>query len=220
MQSREFGAHEIMEAHEVLTDTIDGINQFELYRPQVKDPQLAQILDKQVRFMNQEYQNLSTYMNQHRGVSPAIYQSRSGKQPVQYGLRNPSDVVPHQGAGRLDDRDIASGMLGCSKSSAVLRVSAAVECADPTLRNMIVQGAVSCSEQAYETFSFMNQKGMYQVPTMQEKTQSTLMQTYHPPVTDMGMMQQGMGQTGVGQQQPGMAQTGASQPGIMHPGMI
>lgn len=93
MHHNEFGVHEILEAHEVLTDTIDGINQYELYRPHVTDPQLGQILDRQVRFMHQEYQNMSTYLNQRRGVSPAIYQSRSGKQPVQYGLRNPSGVV-------------------------------------------------------------------------------------------------------------------------------
>lgn len=207
MQNREFGAHEVLEAHEVLTSTIDGINHFELFRPHVSDPQLAQILDKQVRFMHQEYQTLSTYMNQRRGVSPAIYQSRSGKQPVQYGLHNPSDVVPHHATGRLDDRDVASGMMGCAKSSAVLRMNAALECADPTLRNMMTQGAVSCSEQAYETFNYMNQKGMYQVPTMQDRTQNTLMHTYHPPVS------------GIGMPQPGMTQPGMIRPEMTHPGM-
>lgn len=30
------GAHELMEVHEVLTNTIDGINQFQLYQPIAK----------------------------------------------------------------------------------------------------------------------------------------------------------------------------------------
>ena len=212
MHHNEFGAHEVLEAHEVLTDTIDGINQFELYRPHVNDQQLGQILDRQVRFMHQEYQSLSTYMNQRRGVSPAIYQSRSGKQPIQYGLRSPSDVVPHHGAGRLDDRDVASGMMGCAKSSAVLRMNAALECADPTLRNMMIQGAISSAEQAYESFSYMNQRGMYQVPTMQSRTQATLMHTYHPPVGGMGVGRQEMMQPHVGN--PELTRTGATPPGM------
>ncbi|MCL6638656.1 MAG: spore coat protein [Firmicutes bacterium] len=175
-----------MEAHEVLTDIIDGINRLELYRPHVSDPELARILDKQVRFAHQEYQNLSTYLNQHRGVSPEIYRSRSGRQPV-YGLRNPSPVSPAHDPGRMDDRDVASGMLGCHKSSAILKMSATLECADPTLRQMMLNSAVSCAEMAYETFTFMNQKGMYQVPTMQDRTQHTLLNTYHVPAGGIGM---------------------------------
>lgn len=181
MHHTEFGAHEVMEAHEVLTDIIDGINQFELYRPHVNDPDLARILDKQLRFMHQEYQNMSGYLNQHRGVSTETYRSRINKQPV-YGLRNPSPVNPAHEAGKLDDRDVASGMLGCNKASALLQMNACLECADPTLRSMILNGAISCAEKSYEIFSFMNQKGMYQVPTMLDKTQHTLLGAYHAPV--------------------------------------
>lgn len=185
-QHRDLGAHEVMEAHEVLTCIIDGINAFELYRPHVSDPDLAQILDKQVRFAHQEYQNLSTYLNQHRGVSTEIYRSRTGKQPL-YGLRNPSPVSPAHEPGRFDDRDVSSAMLGLHKASAILQMSASLECADPNLHHMMINGAVSCSEKAYETFSYMNQKGMYQVPTLQDQTQHTLLNTYHVPVSGVGL---------------------------------
>lgn len=116
-------------------------------------------------------------------------------------------------------------MLGCAKSSAVLRMNAAQECADPTLRNMMVQGAVSCSEQAYETFVYMNQKGMYQVPTMKDRTQATLMHTYHPPVGGgirpemhhasmalAGTVRQGTGHPAVGN--PEITRTGLSPMGM------
>lgn len=173
----QLGAHEIMEAHEVLTDTIDGINQFHLYRPHVRDQQLQQILEKQVNFMEQEYQNMVSMLSQHRGVSAEPYQSRINA-GIKYGLRNPSPVAPHETAGQLTDRDVASGMLGCAKSTAVLRMSAGLECADPQIRRAIIQCAVSSAEMAYETFSFMNQRGMYQVPTMPMRTESNLMGTY------------------------------------------
>jgi hypothetical protein len=59
-------------------------------------------------------------------------------------------------------------------------MQAAVECADPELRRMLVKGATNCSEQAYELFQLMNQKGWYQVPTLQPNTTQTMTSMYQP----------------------------------------
>ncbi|MBA4494791.1 spore coat protein [Paenactinomyces guangxiensis] len=178
----QLGAHEIMEMHEVLTDTIDGINQFELYRPHVTDPQLGTILDNQIQYMIQEYNQMVAAVNQKmQGQTIPTRQFR--QRPIStpsYGLNNPTPERPNASIQEMDDRDVASGMLGCAKSSATLRMHAALECADPQLRRMLTQGAVSCAEQAYETFQYMNQKGYYQVPTMQTNTTSTMMSMYQP----------------------------------------
>jgi spore coat protein CotF len=73
------------------------------------------------------------------------------------------------------------------KCGAVCKMNAALECADPQLRRIIMQGANSCAEQAYELFTFMNQRGMYQVPTMQQQTQDNFMNIYQHSGTQ-GMM--------------------------------
>ena len=171
------GAHEVMEIHEVLTDTIDGINQFELYRPHITDQQLRAIMDNQLQFMMQEYNNMVQAVNQQGMASATPYRAPKSTQPV-YGLKNPAPQSPNMGASQLDDRDIASGMLGCHKASAVMKMMAALECADPNLRRMIQQTAVNCAEQAYEVWQYMNQKGYYQVPTMKEMTTNTVLNTY------------------------------------------
>ena len=44
--SANLGAHEVMELHEVLCDAINGINQFELYRPHIQDQQLLSWTNK------------------------------------------------------------------------------------------------------------------------------------------------------------------------------
>lgn len=173
-----YGSHEVMEIHEVLSNSIDGINQFELYRPHVKDQQLGSILNKQIQFMTQEYNNMVQSINQ-RGISQSIpYRSPKNFSPV-YGLNNPQPQSPATSPNHLEDRDVASGMLGTHKSSATLRMLASLECADPNLRKMILQGAVNCSEQAYEVWQYMNQKGYYQVPTMKEMTTNTMINTYN-----------------------------------------
>lgn len=174
----QFGAHEAMELNEVLCNTIDGINHFQLVRDIVQDPQLKSILDNQLQFMTQEYNNLVQAIHQ-RGMSQSIpYRSPKTAAP-KYGLRHPGTVAPNAAASDMDDKDVASGMLGCHKAGALIKMAAALEFADPQLRTMIQQSALNCAEQAYEVWNFMNQRGMYQVPTMMEMTTNTLMQTYN-----------------------------------------
>lgn len=193
-QQQKFGAHEMMEAHAVLTSIINSINHYQLYRTYITDSQLEQILDRQLQHMVREYDNLVFYLTNQRGVNPAIYESRAMNQ-AKYGLRNPAPQSPNPSANAMDDQDIAAGMLYCTKASALSKISAALECADPQLRQMMLQGAISCSEKAYEIFQYMNQKGYYQVPTLNPNTQSTLANTYQPVGqyggTMQGYMQQG-----------------------------
>lgn len=182
-----YGAHEVMEIHEILTDTVDGINQFQLYRPHVRDQQLKSILDKQIQFMSQEYNNMVQSINQH-GISQAVpYRGPRNVTPV-YGLDNPASQSPNTSVNDMDDRDVASGMLGCHKASACMRMMASLECADPNLRRMLQQGAINCSEQAYEVWQYMNQKGFYQVPTMKEMTTGTVLNSY--TTTNSGQINQ------------------------------
>lgn len=179
------GAHEVMETHEVLTNTIDSINHFQLLRQFVRDPQLRSILDNQLQFISQEYNNMVQTVGQ-QGMGQAIpYRGPKNIRPT-YGLDNPSALSPNMSPEQMDDRDVASAMLGCHKASASLKMHAALECADPQLRRTMQQGAVNCSEQAYEVWQYMNQNGFYQVPTMKEVTTNTMMNMYQQGSPDMG----------------------------------
>jgi spore coat protein CotF len=174
----QYGAHEIMEIHEVLTDTIDGINQFQLYRPHVRDQQLLAIVDNQIRYMTHEYSQMVNMLNQ-TGRNEAIpYRGPNKTASPVYGLHNPSTQSPNTSMNQMDDRDVSSGMLGCHKSTACMRMVAALECADPQIRRMIQQGAMNSSEQAYEVWQYMNHHGYYQVPTMKEMTTNTMKNSY------------------------------------------
>ncbi|CAM4343534.1 spore coat protein [Paenibacillus alkaliterrae] len=173
------GAHETMEVHEILTATIDGINLFQLYRPFAKDQQLIQMLDKQLHFTINEYNQTVQSLNQ-QGMSEAVpYRSIRNVAPI-YGLDNPVPQSPNVSMNQMDDRDVASGMLGFHKTSATMKIIASLECANPQLRRMMQQGAVNCSEQAYEVWQYMNQAGYYQVPTMKEMTTNTVLNSYQP----------------------------------------
>lgn len=171
------GAHEVMELHEILNAAIDGINQFQMLMPLIRDPQLRGICGNQLRFMNDEYNAMVRMLNQQGAGHAAPYRSPRSHAPV-YGLDHPARQSPNASPDQLDDRDIASMMLSCHKSGAALKMHAALECADPAIRRFVQQSAVNCAEQAYEVWQFMNQAGHYQVPTMKEMTTNTMLQTY------------------------------------------
>lgn len=185
----QWGAHEAMEIHEVLTDTIDAINIYQLYRPHIKDQQLQSIADRHLQFMTNEYQNLVNHVH-NKGMHAAEPYRPVRTSGVKYGLNQPAPMQPNTNPNELDDRDIASGMLGINKASALVSTAAALECADPTLRQMISNCTQSCINKAYEVFQFMNQKGYYQVPTMMQKTTQTWANSYQQPQhgTMMGNM--------------------------------
>lgn len=171
------GAHEVMEIHEVLNEAINGINQFQLYYPLVQDVQLKQMMEHQLQFMTNEYNNM-VQMLHNQGAGQAVPYRAPMQSAPRYGLQNPPAQSPNASPNQMDDRDISSGMLSCHKSSALMKMIGALECASPELRRSLQQGAMNCAEQAYEVWQYMNQKGYYQVPTMKEMTTQTMMNAY------------------------------------------
>ncbi|MEK5324289.1 spore coat protein [Aeribacillus sp. FSL M8-0254] len=183
------GAHELMEVHEVLTNTIDGINQFQLYQPHCKDPELQNILQNQIIFMTNEYNSIVQIVrNKSSQQNFSTYRPLKNASPS-FGASGGTPEAPNSSINEMNDHDVASGMLGCLKASAALRMHAALECSDPELRNVVLQGAKNCAEQAYEVWQYMNQKGYYQVPVFQQNTAQAIINHYQPAGNQMNNQQ-------------------------------
>ena len=114
-----FGAHEVMEIHEILSDTITSINTVQLYNEHCKDPQLKNLVNKQQDFMSNEFNNMANALRQE-GIQEAVpYRANMNFSPT-YGLRNPSPQTPNPSASQVDDQDVASALLGVHKTGAIL----------------------------------------------------------------------------------------------------
>jgi hypothetical protein len=103
----------------------------------------------------------------------------------------------------MGDRDVASAVLGLHKTGAVMKMHAALECADPEVRAAMLQGANNCAHQAYEIWSYMNRRGYYQIPVFQEMAQTNMLRGYQP--MDQALpphMQPPAGSTDAGQASP------------------
>ncbi len=189
-----FGARETLEAHEVLTEKKNMIEQLSFYASQCQSQELRGMLERQLQFMLAGYNQLVGYTHNYSAAQagPAQYEAPGlSPQNIQYGLRHPASQQVQMGNGSqaFSDEQIASYALSCHKNGARNQMQAALECADPNVRQMILDGAVSCANQAYELFALLNSQGVYQIPTMHDHTAKTYLHLYQP-VPQQPMQQQ------------------------------
>ncbi|WP_068610011.1 spore coat protein [Paenibacillus swuensis] len=177
-----FGAHETMEVHEILNEKINMMNHFGLYAQQAQDETLRQMIERHLHTSMEAYDQLVGYTHDYTEpkTSNKMHNIMSAKpQEITYGLRNPEPVGPSDGA-EFNDSQIAAAMLSCHKNSAKNHIAKGLECADPNLRQMMINGAVKCADEAYEVFLYMNAQGEYQVPTIKDHTAKTYLHAFQP----------------------------------------
>jgi spore coat protein CotF len=219
-----FGAHETLEVHEVLMEKINAITHFNLYAKQAKNPQL---LDMILRHQQEEIRSYNEIVALTRGndrfspIPPNTNIQGVSRQQIQYGLNQPPQFAPQADA-ELNDVEIAIAMLLCHKNGARNCTWSTLECADPNLRRTLFNSAATCTNQAYEVFLFMNEQGLYQVPTLNNQTADQFLRSYQPAgaaiEAQYGMQNgqnagyNGASSYGAGYPQPGMF-SGGMNPG-------
>ena len=192
-----------MEVSEILSEKMNMINHLALYEQEAQDEQLRSMIRRQLDTAIQAYDNMVAYTHDfsaRQGMQPPFPQPDANIERLKYGLRNPQPMAP-QRTGRFNDMMIATALLIAHKASATCHIQRGLEVTDPNLRTMFLNGAITCYNQAYETFLFMNQQGTYQVPTLQDHTAKTMLHSYLPMNAAGIMMEEGM----AGAMQGGMA---------------
>ncbi len=185
----QYAAHEVIVMNEALMTKSANVEVLSFLSAQVQDPSLQNMLSQHVQLIHNHYiQGVSILQGQHGGshfTNPS-YQSTMQGQP-QLGLRNPSMPSPNPSAAMPSERSICTVALNIYKFGAIGWTTFALECTHPQFRNFLMTGANMCDKMAYDIWSFMNQKGYYQVPTLQENTTQSMIQAYQP-VQPMQMM--------------------------------
>lgn len=181
-----FGAHEVMDTHEVLAEKMNMMNHLGFYASQAKNPQLQSMIQRHQQEGIRSYNEVVALtrgagMTGNTRMNPLMPSAgvQGIQQNVQYGINNPQTVTPHPDA-VMSDNEIASAMLIAHKNSAKNCTTAALECTDINLRRALTNSSVSCINQAYEVFLFMNEQGQYPVPTFEQGTAQTYLNTYQP----------------------------------------
>jgi len=189
-----FGAHEVMEVSEILSEKLNMINHMALYEQEAQDEQLRSTIRRQMDAAIAAYDQMVAYTHDYsarQGMQPPYPQPNSSLERVKYGLRNPQPMAP-QRTGRFDDNMISIALLTVHKASATFHIQRGLEVTDPSLRTMFLNGAITCYNQAYEIFLLMNQQGTYQVPTIHDHTAKTMLHSFLPMNNQSLMAEEGM----------------------------
>ncbi|MEK4068033.1 MAG: spore coat protein [Bacillota bacterium] len=175
------GGHEVFDVHEVLSGAIGTLNTYTLLRQHVQDQELLDILDRQYRFIQDEY-NISLECFQ-TGQDPSkptqSYKMNQGNDFI-YGLTPTQPKKPLQSVSEITDECISGLMLAAVKSAASMKAMAALEITNPVVRRVFADSVPNCIEMAYEISIYQNKHHYYQVPQLAQQDMQQMMNSYAP----------------------------------------
>ncbi|WP_034671195.1 spore coat protein [Ectobacillus panaciterrae] len=180
-QQMNHGGHEVFDVHELLSGTIDTLNQYMLLRQHVKDQELLDILDRQYKFIQDEY-NITVECfktGQDPSKRTQSYKMKQDNDFV-YGLKATQPKKPIQSVSEITDECISSCMLGAVKSGASLKTMVALEVTNPVVRRVLADSVPNCIEMAYEISIYQNKHHYYQVPQLAQQDMEQLLNSYAP----------------------------------------
>lgn len=180
-QQMNHGGHELFDVHEVLSCMVAGLNQKVMLRPQVKDPELLTILDRQYAFSLDEYNITVEAFKTGRDPShpTSTYKMQLGNDFI-YGLKPGQPKKPMQNANEISDEMISGYLLGSSKTSATTKTTAALETTNPVVRRVLADSIPNCIEMAYELSIYQNKHHYYQVPQLPQQDMQQILNSFAP----------------------------------------
>ena len=188
------GGHEVIDLNEVLGAAIGAMNSYMLLRQHVKDPELLDILDRQYKFMQDEY-NITVECfktGQNPSHPTSKYMMNQGNDFI-YGMKPNQPKKPWQSVSEINDEYISSCMLASCKSGASMKTMASLETTNPVVRRVLADSIPNCIEMGYELSIYQNKHHYYQVPQLAETDMNTYRNTF-APAQGQAMGQQPMGQ--------------------------
>ncbi|MET3828812.1 spore coat protein CotF [Paenibacillus sp. DS2363] len=175
------GGHEMFDVHEILSSTINVLDQYMIFRTFVQSQELIGILDRQYNFILSQY-NLTAECfasGQKPHQETATYMIPNMVPPV-YGLKPSAPKKPNQSLADVKDAGISAHMLGLIKSHASLLGMSCSEITNGTVRRVIASQIQHFIEMAYEIFMFQNKNAYYQVPQLTLSDTQQMLQAYIP----------------------------------------
>ena len=175
------GGHEVIDLNEVLGAAIGTMNSYMLLRQHVKDPELLDILDRQYKFMQDEYNiTLECFQTGQNPSHPTSkYMMNQGNDFI-YGMKPSQPKKPFQSVSEINDEYISHCMLASCKASASMKTMAALETTNPVVRRVLADSIPNCIEMGYELSIYQNKHNYYQVPQLAEQDMNIYKNAFAP----------------------------------------
>jgi spore coat protein CotF len=181
-QNQNRGAHELLDAHDVLNCSISILDQIMIYKPMVQDQQLLSIMDRQYNFILSQY-NLTTecYATGRKpSQDTSKYMMQESANQISYGLTPGQPKKPIQSVNEMKEEQISGILIGNLKSAASHVTTSAAEATNPVIRRVLAAQIEDYLEMAYEVFLYQNKHGYYQVAQLDNSDAQQLLNGNSP----------------------------------------
>lgn len=180
-QQMNHGGHELFDMHEVLSCSINVLDQFMISRQFVQDNELLDILDRQYNFIVSQY-NLTVECfatGQKPSQETSTYMIKE-MTPTIYGIQAAQQKKPIQSLADVKDAGISGHMLGLIKAHSSLLTKSALEITNPVVRRVLASQVENFIEMAYELFMYQNKNAYYQVPQLEASDMQKMLNAFAP----------------------------------------
>ncbi|MDW0112753.1 MULTISPECIES: spore coat protein [Sporosarcina] len=185
------GANGMIGIKDVLGSVLATLNQATLFRPHVKDPELLDIMDRQYRFMLDEYNiTVECFKSGTDPSHPTGSYNMKQENDFVYGTKPSQPKKPMQSANELNDEMISGFMLGAMKNIASLKTTSAIEVTHPVVRRVLADSIANCIEMAYELSIYQNKHHYYQIPQLSDHDMQEMMNSFAGAQGQPGMPMQ------------------------------
>lgn len=168
-------AHQMMHVGEAMTTMVNCMNTFRMYRPQVREPQMSSMIDRQLEHMISMCNNILKYM-QSKEINRIMPERIINWQANVNQMHQPINLSTNQ----LDDRDMMWCMTSSLKSCVMSLSNATMSCSDDTMRKLVMNCCTSCMNMVYDMMQYMHQRAMHHISNMQANTMYSSMHVYQP----------------------------------------
>jgi len=168
-------AHQMMQVGEAMRTMVNCMNTFRMYRPQVKEPQITSMIDRQLEHMMGMSSNILSYV-QSTEINNIMPERIVNWQANVNQMQQPINM----NTTRLDDRDMVCCMTSALKSCVMSLSVATIACSDDTIRKMVMNCCTSCMNMAYDMLMYIHQRALSQTANLQTNAMYSAMNVYQP----------------------------------------
>ncbi|WP_232718665.1 spore coat protein [Bacillus sp. FJAT-45037] len=174
------GGHEVFDAHEIIAQLINVMDQYMMFRSFMKDQELIEMLDHQYEFIESQYNLIVDAFS--TGAKPACESTdvyhMSQSNDVVFGVQPTQPKKPNRSISEVKEAGLSAHMLGLMKTTASTMTLTSCEITNPVLRRILADTVPNLIEMSYEIFLYQNKHGYYQVPQLKQQDMQMMTQAY------------------------------------------
>jgi spore coat protein CotF len=182
-QNLKHGGHEVHDVQEIISGTLNILDQYMIFRQYITCEELLSILNRQYEFIQESYNKIVHAFS--NGEAPRERSQYNSQLPINivYGLKPAQPKKPNRSLANITNQGISGYMLGLIKSQASLKGMAASEITNPIVRRLVADYIPSYIEMSYEIFLYQNKHHYYQIPQYAENDMHQLLNSYAQAVS-------------------------------------